>query len=219
MKRRLNFSIGEYYHIYSRGVNKQKIYLNTKDYNRFVALLYVCNSTEIVDLSRHFNNGHSFEEIFKLRRKNTLVDIGSYCLMSNHFHLLLKEKTEGGILKFMRKVLTAYSMYFNKKNDRVGPLFQSRFKSKHINSDSYLDCVVAYIYLNPLKIIEPKWKEKGVKNIFRAKKFLADYHARTDLTCYSPFVLTDAFLNEYNRNEKGEIFKILKDKKIQNYDF
>ncbi|OHA80219.1 MAG: hypothetical protein A2V96_01600 [Candidatus Yonathbacteria bacterium RBG_16_43_6] len=104
-----------------------------------------------------------------------LVDIGAYCLMPNHFHLLVREKNEGGIQKFMLKLLTAYSMYFNKKNERTGSLFESRYKARHANTDDYLKYLFAYIHLNPVKIIDPEWKEKGITDHDGAKEYLDKY--------------------------------------------
>ena len=96
--------------------------------------------------------------------------------MPNHFHILAHEKAKGGITKFMIKLLTAYSMYFNKKNERAGTLFEGKFKAKHIDSDEYLKYIFAYNHLNPVKIIEPKWKENGIADRKAAKQYLAEYY-------------------------------------------
>jgi len=173
--RKISFSTGEYYHIYSRGVDKRVIFMDTYDYCRFVALLYACNSTKAVDINTHLREGHSFPEIYSEERGGELVDISAYCLMSNHFHLLLHEKVEDGITKFMWKLLTAYAMYFNKKNKRTGALFEGRFKAKHADTDEYLKYLFAYIHLNPVKIIDPKWKENGIQDRVAAQEFLTDY--------------------------------------------
>lgn len=175
MIRNINFSIGEYYHLYSRGTDKRVIFMEHHDYQRFKALLYVCNSTNSVDIAKHFRAGRTFEELFDIERDDTLVDIGAYCLMPNHIHLLVREKVEGGITKFMHKLLTAYSMYFNKKNSRTGSLFESKFKAKHIDTDEYLKYLFSYHHLNPVKLIEPKWKESGIADRETAKQHLADY--------------------------------------------
>jgi putative transposase len=104
-----------------------------------------------------------------------LVAIASYVLMSNHFHILVKETQEGGISSFMEKLQTGYSMYFNKKNQRVGPLFQGRFKAEHVDRDEYLKYLFAYIHLNPIKFLEPTWKESGIKDIKKVQKFIETY--------------------------------------------
>jgi hypothetical protein len=104
-----------------------------------------------------------------------LVDIGAYVLMDNHFHLLVHEKTEGGTSLFIGKLLTAYSMYFNKKYDRTGTLFEGPFKATHVDNDVYLKYLFAYVHLNPVKIIDPEWKENGIKDRVAAKEYLEKY--------------------------------------------
>jgi|SRR3989344_112788 len=172
MTRSIILAPGEFYHIYNRGTDKRKVFLNPADYKRFIALLYLCNSTDPVrmDMRRKFLN-----QIFKTKRSETLVDIGSYCLMPNHFHLLIREKNENGISLFMQKLTTAYTMYFNKKYERNGSLFQGTFKVRHIDTDNYLKYLFAYIHLNPIKLIEPRWKEKKIGNITKARKFMENY--------------------------------------------
>jgi putative transposase len=82
---------------------------------------------------------------------------------------------EGGVSLFMQKVGTAYSMYFNKKYARTGSLFEGKFKSSHIDNDRYLKYLFSYIHLNPLKIIEPRWKENGIKDKKKIFSFLRSY--------------------------------------------
>ncbi|OGJ11058.1 hypothetical protein A2467_03325, partial [Candidatus Nomurabacteria bacterium RIFOXYC2_FULL_36_8] len=141
---------GEYYHIYNRGVEKREIFLDKEDYFHFLKLLYICNSNKSITLR---NISDNFD------RGETIVDIGAYCIMPNHFHVLCYEKIENGISTFMKKLSTAYAMYFNKKYIRTGILFQGRFKSEHANTDGYLKYLYAYIHLNPAKLKNPKWKE------------------------------------------------------------
>lgn len=176
MYRKTPFAENEYYHIYSRGVEKRKIFLNTKDHNRFIALLYIMNQ----DISFRMDNflqmhKNNLLEIFEEKREKTLVSILGYCLMPNHFHLILHEHAEGGISKFMGKLLTAYSMYFNTKYDRSGPLFTHPFRSEHIGDESQYMYIFSYVHLNPISIIEKKWKESGVKNKKEAEEFLKKY--------------------------------------------
>lgn len=173
MNRNFVFATGEHYHIYNRGTDKRKIFSSKKDYERFVALLYLANDQSVVHMSNY--QGSTLMELLSEPKENTLVDIEAYCLMPNHFHLLIHEKNEGGISTFMHKLSTAYTMYFNRKYNRSGNLFQGRFKAKHADNDNYLKYLIAYIHLNPIALIEPKWKEEGVKNIRKASSFLAQY--------------------------------------------
>jgi len=107
--------------------------------------------------------------------KSELVEIINWCLMPNHYHLCLREKSEGGISKFLQKVMTGYTMYFNKKYKRSGVIFQGKTKSQHVANDAYFQYLQYYIGVNPLDLIESKWKENGVKDIEKALKFLGDY--------------------------------------------
>ena len=176
MYRKTPFAEKEYYHIYSRGVEKRKIFMNTKDYERFTALLYIMNQDAPFVMGNFLRDKQKvLRDIFKEKRDKTLVSILGYCLMPNHFHLILYEHTEGGISKFMGKLLTAYSMYFNTKYGRSGPLLTRPFRSEHINNESQFMYIFSYIHLNPLTIIEKNWKEEGVKNKKEAREFLEKY--------------------------------------------
>lgn len=164
--RKQNFAEGEYYHIYNRGVEKIDIFLDDSDYRKFIYLMYICNTKKSIilrDISKNFERGES------------IVDVGAYCLMKNHFHFLVREKFEGGITLFTRKLLTAYSMYFNKKYKRNGKLWQGVFKSSHIDSDNYLKYIYSYIHLNPAKYVDKKWKENVKKDNGKIFEFLNNY--------------------------------------------
>jgi putative transposase len=170
---------GEYYHLYSRGNSKQKIFLDDNDYKHFIKCLFVCNTTKKFKFSRNIKMNP-----FDFDRENTLVSIGAWVLMPNHFHLyviaphqsefVLKDN-QNRISEFMRKVLTAYSLYFNKKYNRTGGLFEGRFKSVHVNTDNQAKYLFSYIHLNPIKIIQKDWKEEGINDAKEALKFLDSY--------------------------------------------
>ena len=95
--------------------------------------------------------------------------------MPNHFHILLREKQKGGLSKFLQKLLTGYTMYFNKKYNRKGILFEGPFNGKHLDTDNYLKYQYTYIHLNPIGIVDGGWKEKKIKNKNVVKKFLFSY--------------------------------------------
>ncbi|MDP3057615.1 MAG: transposase [bacterium] len=170
MERKFEFSEGEFYHLYNRGNGKANIFLTNDDRKRFLKLLYICNSSKPVVFKTI--QGLPLD---KIERGETIVNIGAYCLMPNHFHILAREKIKNGISVFMGKLLTAYSMYFNKKHERTGKLFEGVFRAVHADSDRYLEHLFIYIHLNPVKIVEPKWKEKGVLDSNNAKQFLENY--------------------------------------------
>ena len=178
MERYVPFALDETYHVYSRGVNKQDIFTSDWDRERFQALLLLCNSTHPAHLGNLLTKykGGSFIKLFeKEGPEERIVEVLAYCLMPNHIHLVLYETTEGGISKFMGKLMTAYAMYFNKKYERSGPLFTRPFRARHVDSDEYFREIFAYVHLNPVSLIEPKWKEEGVKDMESVRKFVENY--------------------------------------------
>ena len=112
-------------------------------------------------------------------RGEPLVSIGAWCLMTNHFHILVRQEVDGGITKFMKKLGTGYSMFFNIKYQRQGALFGGLFKSKLIGvDDNYMRQLLAYIHLNPLDIEFSGWDKEEKKNKYsksKMKEFLEDY--------------------------------------------
>ena len=211
MNRKTKFLPGNYFHIYNRGVDKRKIFFSENDYRRFLILLYICNNTEPVDLRALFNKGLTFAEILSIKRKETLVNIGAYCLMPNHIHLLITPKKINGVSNLMQKLFTGYTMYFNKKNERTGRLFESTFKSNFIDRDEYLKYLFAYIHLNPIKLVEPEWKEIGIKNFDRAKILLEKYHwssyaAYLDKSDRDPLLEKNAFPEYFHKGKEFSDF-------------
>jgi len=173
MERKVKLEMEEFYHLYNRGVEKRAIFQNSSDYKRFLILLYIANSNQPLHIKDF--GFITIEEIFKQDRGEPLVAIGAYCLMPNHFHLLITPLVDGGISKFMLKLQTGYSMYFNKKNDRVGALFQGTFKSEYIDNDVYLKYIYAYIHLNPAKLKNSNWKTQSKSFLNQLKKFITEY--------------------------------------------
>ena len=130
---------GSYYHVFNRGVGKRCIYKDDEDYTVFTRLLarYLVKERPVDSSGREYAD---------LRGQ---VELNAYCLMPNHFHMLVQLKEHEGMTKLMQGVCTAYTMYFNKKYKRVGPLFQDRFKASKIDNDAYLQHISRYIHLNP----------------------------------------------------------------------
>jgi putative transposase len=128
-----------YYHVYARGLNRQKIFREPADFEKFLRLFdRYLSPNETRD-----SNGVSFPNYFNK------VELLSFVLMPNHFHLLVYQHQHGEMPQFMRSLLTSYSMYFNKKYKRSGPLFESRYKASLISDDTYLEHITRYIHLNP----------------------------------------------------------------------
>jgi len=152
-------AVGEWYHCFNRGVDKRQVFFTANDYERFITLLYISNGTHNIRLSERYSS--KLTDVLTdntLDRGEPLVELGAYALMPNHMHLLCKEIRKGGIATFMLKVLTGYTMYFNKKRRRTGPLFSGSFKSRHVGDDRYFKQAIAYVMLNPAELIDPKWK-------------------------------------------------------------
>ncbi len=167
--RKIPFVFGEYYHIYNRGNSKQTIFHNVEDYDRFIKLIFLSNGKE------NFKVHLAGKDVYNFSRGEQLVDIGAYCLMPNHFHLLLTQTKTGSISKFLQKLSTGYSMYHNNKYERAGTLFEGKFRSEHVDNDHYLKYLFSYIHLNPVNLINADWKETGIKNKNKAIQFLKQY--------------------------------------------
>ena len=176
-KRKVTFVNNQFYHVYNRGVEKRDIFMNEKDYLRFVHDLYEFNDQDIVINSQYYYYRSPAPIVGKLRSKGRklLVNILCFCLMPNHYHLILEQLVNDGIFRFMQKLGTGYTNSFNLKYERVGSLFQGRYKAIHINKESYLLHLSRYIHLNPVELIEPNWEENGIKNWKKVNEFLESY--------------------------------------------
>ena len=184
------FVNSEIYHIYNRGVEKRTVFLKDNDYLRFIHDLFEFNDANLVIPSNaRFLLSHpsqvDYNHLSQLleiespkvgkRPRKLLVEILAFCLMPNHFHLLIRQLASGGIIKFMQKLGVGYTMYFNTKNKRVGPLFQGRFKAVLINEPQHFAYIPDYIHSNPLDLIMPDWRENGLKNPKKAIDFMENY--------------------------------------------
>lgn len=187
------FAPEEWYHCYTRSIDKRTIFKNRRDYERFLETLYLSNSIESV--RRHDLYEPSHEDFFHVDRDHPLVAIGAYCIMPNHFHLLLKERADGGISKFMHRVGTSFTKYFNLKYDHVGNIFIKPFRSKHINDDRYHKRVAQYIHLNPAELFEHGWKRGVVSNVPYLEKRLKDYEYSSLSAYYGEKRLEDVILD------------------------
>lgn len=174
---------GDIYHIYNRGVDKRDIFMDDEDHFRFIHDLYEFNDKNpTINLAVYLNSKDGkFKEVglpnikIKRRVREMLVEILAFCLMDNHFHLLVKQKEDNGITEFMRKIGTGYTNYINKKYDRNGALFQGKFKSVHVEKDAYLMYLPIYIHFNPLDYEFKEWRQGKIKDTKKALEFIANY--------------------------------------------
>lgn len=135
-----------YYHIYNRGVESRNIFADTQDHKVFLHFLkrYLTEPQKLPDQVRPGWRADLFDKI-------SLI---AYCLMPNHFHLMVKQSVKEGIIEFMRALSNSYVRYFNEKYKRVGPLFQGRYKAVLVETEPYLLHLTRYIHLNPLDLGE-----------------------------------------------------------------
>ena len=174
----------EIYHIVSRGIDDNLIFKDKNDYYRGIFSIYEFNNSKPVSIKERRKIRASIKKIQATRgpssgaevdERDKLVEILAFCFMPNHIHLLVKQLKDGGITKFMRKFGTGYGGYFNRKYNRQGYVFQNRFSAVHIENNEQLRTVFVYVHTNPTALIEPKWKEIGIKEPESVIKFLEDY--------------------------------------------
>ena len=202
------FIENQIYHIYNRGVEKRNVFLEDKDYFRFIHDLLEFNDEDsAVNVAYYLNNQSKEVELQYLKKerkpRKLLVEILIFTLMPNHFHLVLKQKKEKGIVKFMQKLGTGYTNYFNKKYERVGSLFQGRFKAVLISEDAHFIHLPFYIHTNPLDLyygsstsIDWQKQIKFLEN-YRWSSFL-DYIGKKNF----PSVTSRNFILDFFESEK-----------------
>jgi len=143
--RKITFEDKRYYHVFNRGVDKKIIFHDKEDLKYFL------------DRINDFNNNSPVGGVMRQRLKKNkklrgpasqLVEIVAYCVLPNHFHLLLRQANEDGVTKFMQRLCTGYVMYYNKKYERSGTLFQGRFKAVELDGEGSLQILSVYVNLN-----------------------------------------------------------------------
>ena len=197
--RREEFFNGEFYHIVIRGIDGKLLFKDINDYYRGIFSIYEFNNANSVSITKRRKEINAFKKLVKSKmneasqdpfltqlgqervltqtlkmpdKRELLVEVVAFSLMPNHIHLLLRQIKGGGITKFMRKLGAGYGGYFNRKYHRKGYVFQNRFVSVHIENDRQLKVVLNYIHINSISLIEPKWKERGIKNPEKVIEFL-----------------------------------------------
>jgi len=192
-----------FYHILNRGVDKKKIFQDLNDYIYFMDNLFGLNNKNIA-LPYSYRKSKNHRNRIPMIK---IVDIVCWCLMPNHFHSLVKEKINKGAGLFSKKITSSHTHYFNLKNDRNGVLFQGRSKILPVERDEYFLWLPFYIMSNPLKLVEPQWKEKGIKNLKKALEFLENYKYSSfpnliGKNSFSEIINKNLFYKIYDTNEK-----------------
>lgn len=167
------------YHVFSRSIARYKIFNTEIDYNRIVqAIRYYRRAKNDIRFSRFIKLSYANKYKYNAGHAdgNYLVDIIAYCIMPTHIHLILKQKTDGGVSQFMKNILNSCTRYFNVKHNRKGPLWESRFKSVLAESDEYLLHLTRYIHLNPVtaELAEKPedWKASSYNEYIRGDKII-----------------------------------------------
>lgn len=207
------FISGSFYHIYNRGVEKRKTFMGRRDYMRFLETLDFYRKTPVPMKLSDYRRG--VVKLKKLENQTELVKIYCYCLMPNHFHLLVQQLSDGGISEFLRKVADSYTRYFNTKHERVGSLFQGVFKARLVETDEYLLQLSKYIHRNSFPLDE--WEAKvypyssypyylsGEPHLFCNTEFILSYFSKSN-----PNLTYQSFVEE-TEVEDPSLFDLLID--------
>ncbi|MFA6974164.1 MAG: transposase [Parcubacteria group bacterium] len=212
--RKTQFANGEYYHIYNRGVDKRDVFLGEEYFERFLLSIQEFNRQDAIG-SIYQNSFKQSEVVLGTKSPigdlvpatSPIVEIIAYCLNPNHFHFILKQLGDGGISKFMLKLSSGYTTYFNKKQKRSGSLFQGPFKSIHINSNEYLLYLSAYVNCNS--------EVHGIEEAedYKWCSFLDYMGKRKGILCNKEMVLGQFKNNEEYREYAKTNALAMKDKK------
>ncbi|MFC1626927.1 transposase [Patescibacteria group bacterium] len=189
-----------YYHIYNRGVARQPIFLDKNDYQKFLSYLKLYLTP--INLQRH---ALKVAPSRILKNFTETVDLLAYCLMPNHFHLLVYQFNDRSIADFMKSLSMKYSIYFNRKNNRTGPLYEDRYKAVEVTSENQFIYLTKYIHRNPLDILPSKTRLEGYKYSSYGnylKKFSQSW------------VKTDDILEYFKTNSYQEFVEEAEDKDI-----
>ncbi len=136
-----------YYHLYNRGVNRASIFLDSQDYKTFLWLLrFYLLPVDLRGEPSKVSPSH------QLKNYSNRIRLIAYCLMPNHFHLMIWQSEADGINHFMRSLATKYTKYFNQKYKRIGPLFQGVYKAVLVESEAQLVFLSKYIHRNPIEL-------------------------------------------------------------------
>ena len=206
------FQNEEYYHVYNRGTDKRRIFMNYNDINRFLKCMDVFNTVDPVGSLWL----HGLNEEPKKKTKH-LVDIVAFCLNPNHYHFILKQNINHGIPEFMKRLNGGYTNYFNFRTKRTGALFQGAFKSKHIFDNDYLLHVSAYVNLNDRvhqlrsetpQLVRSSWSEYigSVKYLCRTEIILKQFKNKK---AYETFALEALPVMLQRKQDEKEIASLL----------
>ncbi len=203
----------DFFHVLNRGVDKRTTFLDERDYLRFIHDIYEFNDTR--NVLPYYQLRRATEPSADVRRPQTyhersrerLVQVHFFCLMPNHYHLLLSPVVENGISLFMKKLNGGYSKYFNEKYDRSGALWQGKYKKVLIERDAHFLYIPYYIHFNPLDLKVPEWRKQCIAHPKKALDFLNTYRWSSHLDYLGeknfPLVTDRKFFLEFFGGEGG----------------
>jgi putative transposase len=145
------FTSGNILHIYNRGNNKEKIFFDEQDYSAFLFRFGLCLGFTEEELNKEKLTAMPYSRIRITNTDKNDFKLHAFCLMPNHFHLLIEQYKDIQVSKLISKLCTSYAMYLNKKHKRVGHVFQDQFKAVIIENDPQLMWTSSYIHMNPVK--------------------------------------------------------------------
>jgi|SRR3989339_277613 len=200
-----------FYHIYNRGVDKREVFLDKWDYVRFLESLRYFNQSQNIGSLYNFKKSADKKESDSFRGVG-LLNLIAYCLNPNHFHLLVKQNTDNGISRFMQKLSTGYTNYFNEKYHRSGSLFQGKYKAKEVRSTYDLIKVSIYVNCNA-----------EIHSIAKAQNWpwsgYLDYNGiRRGTLCKQELIFNEISRPEYFKLSEDLIPEIKKIKNLEKYD-
>ena len=209
----------ELIHVLNRGVDKRDIFLDDQDYFRAILDIYEFNNQDHANTVLYSFNISSLDvgrpKIPKVaKQRKVLVDILAFCLVPNHYHMLLSPRVENGVTLFMKKFNGGYAKYFNERYHRTGALFQGKYKRIILKNEAHFIHLPYYIHFNPLDLIMPEWRDGKLRNYEKAIHFLEEYRwsSHLDYAGIKNFpsitnrkLLTDFFnrQNGYKKSIKG----------------
>jgi len=158
------FFDGEFYHLYIRGKNKEDLFFEEKDYLRMMSLINTCNKINSGPLSKILRKNNLENLSVYKPTPNCYVEMVSFVLMPNHFHLMFKSLFPRASGYFIKRILNSYSKYFNKKYSNIGHAFESKYKFKHVKTQAQFDVLISYIKNNPIKLLDPNYKHSDLLN-------------------------------------------------------
>lgn len=203
-------------HVLNRGIDGRNLFLDSQDYVRFIHNLYEFNDTASAPISARRNISGATVGPRRSYSRDRLVEIHGWTLMKDHYHLLLSELIEGGLLKFTMKVNVGYAKYYNERYARHGHLFQGKTKKILVENDSHFLYILHYIHLNPLDYLAgaEKWRERdkgAIENSANALAYLNEYRWSSYLDYCGKKNFPSLLTKDLFENTPGEYQKAVSD--------